>query len=121
MSTEISARYVCAARSLQTFDNGGGEVGGGGRSSHVGSLDLTSVDHVERRSGNLVGDRVKSSQSKSMQNRRDRKHPPQVPEQHGSAEDHGRRVGTVGTHDVAGDMAASRLEQGVFLRQLRPE
>ena len=40
---------------------------------------------------------------------------PKVTEHHGRAEDHGGRISGVGAHDVAGDMTASRLEQGVFL------
>lgn len=35
---------------------------------------------------------------------------PKVAEHHGGAEYHGGRVGTVGTHDIRGDVATSRLK-----------
>jgi hypothetical protein len=41
---------------------------------------------------------------------------PKVSQHHGGAKNHGGRVGGVGSHDVAGDMAASRFEKSVFLR-----
>lgn len=38
-----------------------------------------------------------------------------MPQHHGRAEDHGRGVGAVGTHDITGNMTTSRFEESVFL------
>ena len=40
-----------------------------------------------------------------------------MPEHHGCTEDHGRGVGSVGTHDITGNMTTSRLEQSILLQQ----
>lgn len=45
---------------VQLLDDGAGELGGGGRASHVGGPDLTRVDDIERGAGDVVGDGVKA-------------------------------------------------------------
>ena len=41
---------------------------------------------------------------------------PEVPEHHGRAQDHRRRVGPVRAHDVLRDVAASGLKERVLLQ-----
>lgn len=45
---------------------------------------------------------------------------PEMPQHHGSTENHGCWVGLIRAHDIAGNVATSRLEEGILLRRVEP-
>lgn len=46
----------------------------------------------------------------------ERSNEPEMSKHHGGRQNHGRRVGSVGTHKVSGNMSTSWLEKSVFLK-----
>ena len=96
--------------------------------AHVRGANTAGVDDVERCAGNAVrkvieaskrgAGRVASDAAREIARLREGG-VPKVPEHHGRAQDHGGWVGTVGAHNVLGDMTTARLEERVFLPSMR--
>jgi len=89
---------------IEVLDNLCSELGGGGRTTHIGSPDLPSVDNIKRGRGDVVSNRVESK----------------VPEHHGGRKDHGSRVSPIGSHDITSHMSAARLEKSVLRSDVAP-
>ncbi len=80
--------------------------------AHIGCPNFALIDDIKRGTRNAIGDVIKSGHqriSKAVSTRTHR-HSPKVAEHHGSTEDHGSGVSTVGTHDVTCNMAAAGFE-----------
>lgn len=88
--------------------------------AHISCANLATVDDVKGRAGNAVrkvvetlGDEISELDIKGRKNFCS----PQVPQHHGCRQDHGSRVSFVCTHDVLGNVTASRLEKSIFLEK----
>ncbi len=86
--------------------------------THVSGANLSAVDDVKGRAGDVVGKVVEAVQGLVISEGTILfigTDVPKVPEHHGRGENHGGRVGTVRAHDVLCNVTASRLKECKFL------